>query len=85
MQKVLKGSGTSQDPYYVCDLGGRRIETTSIKEILRLCDQHGITQLNVAYSGVPWIKQSNGAWKRVAQTCSPGAVELEVSSPEIWL
>lgn len=50
-QRTLYGDGTTNCPFVIKDLDGKRWEGKSLKEAFLLCRNAGIDRINVAYSG----------------------------------
>lgn len=81
-QLLIKGDGTRNCPYYFphARFAG---ETTRIKDCLLFAKNNGVKVVNIAYSGVPYILESDGKWHRRAQTIAPAAQEIENSTAPI--
>lgn len=86
--RLIEGDGTKKHPYIVRDLGGVRVETTSIKNICQLADKAQVTRLSVAYSGRYFERRADGWWETSdSETCDrihglppEGRVILEVAN-----
>ena len=78
-QILLKGDGDKNHPYYIQNARFAG-ETTRIKDILTFAQNNGVTQVNIAFSGVPWVFQPDGKWHRKAQTISLNSAEIERST-----
>lgn len=65
--RILRGDGGTPHPYVVNDVGGERIESSSIKEILEKCDKAGITKLSYSGSG-RYIERREDGWYETTKT-----------------
>lgn len=83
-QILLKGDGDKNHPYYIQNARFAG-ETTKIRDILSFAQNNGITQVNIAFSGVPWVFQNDGKWHRKAQTISLDSTEIERSTVPIHI
>ena len=56
--KVLHGD--KHNGFCIKDLGGTLEEASSVKPLLKKCDEFGITRVSVAYSGLYYEKRDQG-------------------------
>jgi hypothetical protein len=79
-QILVKGDGNQNHPYYIqsaCFAG----ETTRIKDILEFAQNNGVEVVALAYSGIPWVLESDGKWRRRSYTGA--GLEVENSTTPI--
>lgn len=81
-QILVKGDGDKNHPYYIQNARFAG-ETTRIKDILGFAQNNGVTQVNIAFSGVPWVFENDGKWHRKAQTISLDSAEIERSTSPV--
>ena len=81
-QILVKGDGVKNHPYYIQNARFAG-ETTRIKEILEFAKNNGVSIVNVAYSGIPWVLESDGKWHRRSSTGSIAGMEAENSTVAI--
>lgn len=65
--RILRGDGGISHPYVVNDVGGEKIESSSINLILEKCDQAGIVRLNYSMSG-RYIERREDGWYETSDT-----------------
>ncbi len=82
-QILVKGDGDKNRPYYI---QGARFagETTRIKDILEFAQNNGVSVVNLAYSGIPWVLE-DGKWHRRSSTGSIAGMEVEKSIAAITI
>lgn len=60
MERLLEGDGTKNHPFFVRDLGGKRVESRCLQDILSQCNRSGISKLKIAYSGRHYERRPDG-------------------------
>ena len=82
-QILVKGDGDKNHPYYIQNARFAG-ETTRIKDILEFAKNNGVSVVNLAYSGIPWVlESSDGKWHRRSSTGSIAGMEIENSTVPI--
>jgi len=78
-QILVKGDGDKNRPYYIqgAHFAG---ETTRIKDILEFAQNNGVSVVNLAYGGIPWVFENDGKWHRRSYTGSIAGMEVEKST-----
>ena len=83
-QILVKGDGDKNHPYYIQNarFAGR---ITRIKDALEFAKNNGVSVVNLAYSGIPWVLENDGKWHRRSSTGSIAGMEVEKSIAAITI
>lgn len=58
ISRILRGD--KHNGFYIKDCGGKLEEAPSVKPLLKKCDEHNISRVSVAYSGMYYEKKEAG-------------------------